>query len=158
MNQHTPLHRISLVRERTITYPADEQLRCSAHVANVAAAMLQDADREHFLVMAVNNKHRIIGVNDAFVGSLTGCGVTVKEVLTYVLLSRAAAFVVAHNHPSGDTNPSKEDLAMTMRLAEAGKLLGVPLLDHVIIGWSGPENWQYFSLADNGLMDDKEHQ
>ena len=158
MNYRVPLHRISLVRERTITYPANEQLRCSADVATIAAAVLHDADREHFLVMALNSKHRIISVTDAFTGTLTGCMVQVKEVLTYVLLARAAAYIVAHNHPSGDTNPSREDLASTMRLVEAGNLLAIPLLDHVIIGWSGPENWQYYSLADNGLLEQKENE
>lgn len=153
MKHRVPLHRISLVRERTITYPADEQLHCSSRAASIAAAVLHDADREHFLVMALNSKHHIISVTDAFVGALTECTVQVKEIMTYVLLARAAAFVVAHNHPSGDTNPSKEDIALTMRLVEAGKLLAIPLLDHVIIGWSGPEKWQYFSLGDNGLLE-----
>jgi DNA repair protein RadC len=158
-NSRVPLHRIALVRERTISYPANEQLRCSTNVATIAATLLHDTDREHFLVFALNNKNRIIGVSNAFVGSLTECTVKVKEVCTYVLLARAASFVVAHNHPSGDTYPSRDDIALTLRLVDCGKLLGVPLLDHIIIAWpAGAENWSYYSLADNDLLHDTHHE
>ena len=157
MQLRVPLHRISLVRERTIDYPVGEQIHYSAHIAHIAATMLHDADREHFLVAALNNASRIIGITDAFVGGLTGCVVHVREVLTYILLARAKAFIVAHNHPSGDTTPSQADIQLTACLYEAGKLLDVTLLDHVIIGWSGPEIWEYYSLADHGLLEPEEH-
>jgi DNA repair protein RadC len=85
-------------------------------------------------------------------GSLTASVVHLREVFKGAILVQAAAIVAGHNHPSGDVQPSWEDRALTTRLYQAGKLLGILLLDHVIIGHPGA----YFSFADEGLLDVKE--
>ena len=105
-------------------------------------------DREHFVVLLLNQKNRVIGVHTVSVGSLTASVVHPRETFKAAILANAAAIICGHNHPSGDCQPSKEDRAITARLVEGGKLLGIAVLDHVIIG---DEN-KYFSFADEGLL------
>ena len=90
--------------------------------------------REHFLVLPVDVQKRIIGVHTASVGSLTASLVHPREVFQPAILASAAAVVVVHNHPSGDPEPSAADRAVTKRLIKVGELIGIPLVDHVIIG------------------------
>jgi DNA repair protein RadC len=107
------------------------------HIAN--------ADRERFLTILLNQKHVVIGVEEVSVGSLTQAIVHPREVFKSIILSSAAAFVVAHNHPSGDPTPSQEDIAITRRLREVADLLGIRLLDHIVIGSSS-----YISFVEGG--------
>ena len=100
------------------------------------------------MIILLTQKNRIIGVNAVSVGSLTASIVHPREVYKGVILSNAASIICGHNHPSGDCQPSREDRALTQRLIEAGKLLGVSVLDHVIIGGEG----RFFSFADEGLL------
>ena len=86
-------------------------------------------------------------VFDVAVGHLTGVEVCPREVFRPLIRENARATIVAHCHPSGDTTPSHEDIALTRRLREAGELLGIPVLDHVIIGSRG-----YTSLAETGIL------
>lgn len=110
---------------------------------------MRDLKREVFKVLFLNRKNELIVDQDVFEGSLTGSAVYPREILTIALEQRAAALVVAHNHPSGDPTPSAEDRRLTRELLWAGKLLGVQVLDHIIIG-----NNVYFSFADEGIVKD----
>ena len=83
------------------------------------------------------------------IGSLTASIVAPREVFKVAILANCANILIAHNHPSGDCQPSKEDRAITQRLKEAGALLGINVLDHLVIGAEG----RYFSFADEGLLD-----
>lgn len=103
------------------------------------------ADREHFWTIYLDNKHRMIHVEEVSSGSLTGSIVHPREVYKGAVLANAAALVFVHNHPSGDPTPSKEDLELTRRLRQAGEILGIRVLDHVIIG-----NGRYISFVDDG--------
>ena len=103
---------------------------------------------EHFVIILLKQKNRVIGVSTVSIGSLTISIVRPREVFKGVILSNAASIICGHNHPSTDCQPSKEDRAITARLVEAGRLLGVNVLDHVIIGGER----SYFSFADENLL------
>jgi DNA repair protein RadC len=91
-------------------------------------------DREHFRVVILNTKNQVLAVETVSVGSLNSSLVHPREVFKPAVLKSAAAVILLHNHPSGDATPSGEDLEITRRLAEAGKLIGIEVLDHIIIG------------------------
>src|SRR5262244_3646933 len=142
-----PIYKIMLVKEgRVPCY--DQQIRSSADASRLLHTYLADVDREHFVIILLNQKNHVIGINTVSVGSLTASIVHPRECFKPAILSNAAAIICGHNHPSGDCQPSREDRALTTRLVEAGKLLGISVLDHVIIGGEG----RYFSFADEGLL------
>jgi DNA repair protein RadC len=100
-------------------------------------------------VALLDRKNRVIGINTVAIGSLTASVVHPREVMKPAILSNAAAIILCHNHPSGDPQPSQEDRVLTQRLVEAGKLLGINVLDHLIIG-DGTQ--AYVSCADQGII------
>lgn len=102
-------------------------------------------DRERFLVLALDGRHRPLGLEEVSVGTATASLVHPREVFKAVLLANACACILIHNHPSGDPTPSAEDRAVTKRLRNASEILGVPLLDHVVVASSG-----YYSFAEQG--------
>ena len=112
------------------------------------ARYLDGVDREHFVLLMLDQKNHVIGIHTVSMGSLTASIVHPREVYKAAILANAAAIVCGHNHPSGDTVPSQEDRAMTQRLVNAGTLLGINVVDHIIIGREG----RYFSFADEGLL------
>lgn len=91
-------------------------------------------DREAFLALHLNHKNQLDGVHVVSIGSLSAGLVHPREVFKSAILTNAAAIIVMHNHPSGDPTPSREDRDITERLKKAGDILGVPLMDHVVIG------------------------
>lgn len=103
--------------------------------------------KEIFLALHLDSKNRILCLDRVSVGTLNASLVHPRELLKSALLSSAAAIVLAHNHPSGDATPSREDLELTTRLKECGELLGIRILDHVIVG-----DGCYVSFADRGLL------
>src|SRR5438093_2592881 len=142
-----PIYKISLVREgRVACY--EQQIRSSANASTILQTYLADVDREHFVVLLLNQKNRVIGVHTVSVGSLTASIVHPRETFKAAILANAAAIICGHNHPSGDCQPSREDRAITQRLKEGGALLGINLLDHLVIGADG----RYFSFADENLL------
>ncbi|MDF0668780.1 MAG: JAB domain-containing protein [Nitrospira sp.] len=114
-------------------------------LAEFSRQVFAGLDREQFLVCCLDAKHGIIGVNIVSIGSLTVSIVHVREVFKPAILLNACAIIAAHNHPSGDPTPSQEDRALTTRLREAGDLLGIRLLDHLILG-----DDRHYSFADQG--------
>lgn len=102
--------------------------------ASIAREYLAGADREHMIVLLVNTKHRIVGINTVSIGTLSSTICLPREVFKPAILANAAAVLLAHNHPSGDPTPSPQDIELTKRIKDAGELLGIPLLDHIIIG------------------------
>lgn len=95
-------------------------------------ADIANADREHFIVFDVNVRHRVIARRVVSVGFLCGVDVHPREVFKGAILNSAHAIILAHNHPSGDPTPSRQDIDLTARIREAGELLGISVLDHVI--------------------------
>jgi len=108
---------------------------------------LRDRKKEVFLTLMLDSKNRVLRELQISEGSLNASIVHPREVFQPVIRESAAAVLFVHNHPSGDPEPSREDLELTTRLRDAGALMGVRVLDHIIIG-SG----RYISLADRGLM------
>ena len=108
---------------------------------------MRDIKREVFKVLLLNRKNELISDNDLFYGSLTGSAVYPREIMILALERKAAALVFVHNHPSGEPEPSREDIQITERLCEVGKLIGIRCLDHIIIG-----EGRYFSFADEGML------
>lgn len=105
------------------------------------------ASQEHFVALPLDAKNRVMGEIQVAVGGLTTCPVVASDVYRAVVREAASAVIFVHNHPSGDTAPSPEDLALTKRLVRAGELIGVRVLDHVILGHDG-----YFSFLDSGML------
>jgi DNA repair protein RadC len=125
----------------------ERSIRCSRDVDAALGPRLRGADREHFVAVALDAKHRPLRILDVAVGGLTACAVTPADAFRPLLREAAAGVIFAHNHPSGEPSPSDEDVAITRRLRRAGRLLGVPVLDHVIVARDG-----YFSFLDAGLL------
>lgn len=117
-------------------------------VQKLLAPLLKRADREHFYVVLLSTKNHVLGVELVSVGSLSASIVHPREVFKPAIQKSAAAIVVAHNHPSGVADPSSEDAAFTRRLAQAGELLGIRLLDHLILG-----EGVYVSLREAGHLE-----
>ncbi|PZN11013.1 MAG: JAB domain-containing protein, partial [Bacillota bacterium] len=101
----------------------------------------------HFYVVLLNTRHYVVGVELISIGTLNGAMVHPREVFRAAIRRGAAALILAHNHPSGDPTPSPEDVQVTRRLVEAGRLMGIDVLDHVIIG----DN-RYRSLRELGMV------
>ncbi len=134
-------YKLQLVREGSVTYP-DEQLTHSEKVAKLFTDYIGNADREIFVVIAVDTRNRCIGINTVSVGSIDTAIVTAREVFKFAILANAARLFLAHNHPSGDCNPSGSDLKITLDLVNAGKVFDIEVLDHVITGYDG----KYYSM------------
>jgi len=105
---------------------------------NDAAALVMEEmrhlDREHFRALLLNTKNQVIGTDKVSVGTLNSSTVHPRELFRNAIRKSAASLVLVHNHPSGDPAPSREDLDITRRLIEAGKIIGIEILDHIIIG------------------------
>ena len=110
-----------------------------------------DRDREHFWTIGLNNKNIIQFIELVSLGSLTAAVVHPREVFRFAVMKGVAAIVLCHNHPSGDPSPSIEDINLTKRLAEAGEILGIGVLDHIVLGKLGDS----FSFHEQGLFDPK---
>ncbi len=131
-----PRYRVQLVREGSIQVD-DRHYSTPEAAAEAFQAYLGDVDREHFLVMLLDTKNKIIGINTVAIGSLNATLVHPREVYKPAVSVNAASVILAHNHPSGDTSPSEDDITMTRRLVEAGGIMGIPVLDHVVLGERG---------------------
>jgi DNA repair protein RadC len=142
-----PVFKVTLVREGKMpTY--ESRIRSSANAHTVLQEYLDGVDREHFVVMLLDQKNQAIGLHTVSIGSLTASIVAPREVFKVAILANCANILIAHNHPSGDPQPSKEDRAITQRLKEAGALLGISVLDHIVVGADG----RYFSFTDENLL------
>lgn len=138
---------IKMVKEKSISYenrkissPDDAQYLCRR--------FLDELDREQLIVVSLDTKNQPTSINVASIGSLNSSIVHPREVFKVAILSNANSIIIAHNHPSGDPTPSKEDISITQRLKEAGKLIGIDLIDHIIIG----EEKRFISLKEKGLV------
>jgi DNA repair protein RadC len=119
--------------------------------ADIAADLhkrgIAQADREHFVVYLLDVKHRPIAFEVVTIGILDGSLIHPREVFKAAVCANAAAVILAHNHPSGDPNPSEADKDVTRRLRSAGEILGIPVVDHVIVG---PVEFPFYSFREDG--------
>jgi DNA repair protein RadC len=130
-------------------FPAGSPCRSSEDVQRLARAIYEtlDADKEHFVLLVLNNKNRVDGFKVISTGSLTASLVHPREVWRAALHLCAATVVFVHNHPSGEPPPSPEDIDITRRLKETGDVLGIRVLDHVVLGLN-----RFYSFSDQGLI------
>jgi DNA repair protein RadC len=122
-------------------------IRCPRDVADLVMNDLKLLDQEHFLVMLLDTKNRVIKIENVFKGSLNASVSHPREAFRAAVSSSAAAVILVHNHPSGDPRPSQDDIATTQRMMQAGETLGIPLLDHIIVG-----DGEHVSLKEHGVI------
>jgi DNA repair protein RadC len=116
-------------------------------VADTIRPAIQDRKKEHFQALLLDTRNTVIDNVSVTIGTLNASLVHPREVFKDAIKQSAASVIIAHNHPSGNPEPSEEDIKLTKRLVEAGRLLGIEVLDHIIIVDGG-----YFSFKERGLM------
>lgn len=134
------MHSGSLDEKIQITSPQD--------VANFMMGKMEHLTQEKFIVLFLNSKNVVIKQKTIFIGTLNSSIIHPREIFSEAIKCASNAIVVLHNHPSGDTTPSKEDISATNRLRECGEILGIDLLDHIIIG-----DHTYMSMVEDGYFD-----
>ena len=138
---------IKMVKEKNLEY-GDTQISSPKDCANIFKKFIGDYDREALVVLTLDTKNKINSITVASLGSVNSSIVHPREIFKTAILSNAASIIISHNHPSGDCTPSKEDISITARLKECGRILGIEVLDHVIIG----EYDKYLSFKEKGLL------
>lgn len=128
---------------------AREKIASPQDAVAIATKYIGDEDREVFLVMVLNTKNQVNAVHRCHVGSINASIVHPREVMKAAILNNGASIIVAHNHPSYNPEPSREDIAVTERLKEVGSLLGIELLDSLIVT-DNPK--KYISLKEKGYL------
>lgn len=139
---------LRLVKESSLLYK-DRSVRSPGDGYKLFKQFLGELDREYFVVMCLDVKNQPTAINVCHIGSLNASIVHPREVMKTAIMSNSASILVAHNHPSGRPEPSSEDIEVTKRLAEAGRIIGIELIDHLIIG---DDNHQYISLKEKGYL------
>ena len=146
-----PVRKIKLVRESNHRYDIPSKHihgpEDAAHIINEVLDLENEA-QEVFGAIYLDTKNAVLGVMELTRGSVNASIVHPREVFKGALLHNASSTIVFHNHPSGNSNPSREDIAVTHRLIKAGRILDIPVLDHIIIG-----NSQFLSLKEHGSFD-----
>ena len=118
--------------------PEDRAIIASPQdVANLLGAEMGHLDQEHFRIVLLNTKNEVLGVQELYIGNVNTALIRVAEVLRPAIRENAPAMIIVHNHPSGDPSPSREDAAVTQEVRQAGELLDIELVDHVILGSGG---------------------
>lgn len=141
--------RVQVVRESLLSYQ-DEAVKGPEDAAGLLSRYIGPADREHFVMVGLDTKNQPTVLHTVAMGTLNACLVHPREVFKVALLHNCNAIIVGHNHPSGDPEPSLEDVAITQRLAEAGSILGVEVMDSLVIG-----DGRHVSLRERGVISPK---
>lgn len=140
-----PVFTLRLVRERS---HETAQVRTPADVARLATELVADLDREAFYVIALSTANRVVGAHCAHLGTVDASVASPREVYKFALLVNARSVVCLHNHPSGNTEPSRADIQISKQIRAAGEALGIPLVDSLVVGFDG----RYTSLVERGLL------
>jgi DNA repair protein RadC len=143
-----PIVRVKLARDHDLPLSARAVIRHPQDAVTLFSDLLREWDREVFAILLLDTKNTVLGLHVVSIGTLDSALVSPREVFKAALLASAASIILAHNHPSGDPTPSPEDKAVTKRLYDAGQLLQIDVLDHLVIGESG----QFRSLKQLGLF------
>src|ERR1035437_10075584 len=130
----TPLVRVQLIRESSVTYPIGDVMSGPKQIAYAARAILDSYDREAFICAHLNSKHMLVSMEITALGTLNATLIHPREIYTGAILAKAAAICLIHNHPSGRSEPSSEDIALTRQLMQAGEIIGIRVIDHLILG------------------------
>lgn len=141
--------RVTLEKEISVNRPdLIDIIRSPEDAATIGKGFMRihEESEEYLYMICMNTKNKIIGVFEVSHGNVNSSVVGVREIFQKALLANAVSIIVMHNHPSGDCTPSREDIEVTKRLVEAGKIIGVQVLDHIIMGE------RYCSLKEKGYV------
>ena len=138
---------IRLVRDGRLTLEDTPIIRRPEDTLPILAAELSELAYERFIALALSTKNHVIAVLPVSNGSLNASIVHPRELFQRAILSNCASLILAHNHPSGDPNPSPEDIQLTRKLIDAGVLLDISVLDHIVLGYG-----RYVSFKERGLI------
>jgi DNA repair protein RadC len=143
-----PVYKVQLVRDGSCKMKHRSYLG-AADAVELFRTHVGDADREHFAVIMLDIKNRFLGIHTVSVGMIDGTLAHPREVFKPAILTNADSLVLAHNHPSGDVEPSDDDIELTYGLLLAGELMGIRVRDHVVVGRGKPG---YTSFLARGLL------
>lgn len=140
------------VREVKVRYSrkikTKTDIRSARDVANfVRTKVLQDNSKEHVVLLCLDGSHSVAAYNVVSIGTATSAPIHPREVFQAAILAGSVSIVLAHNHPSGSTEPSPEDIKVTKLMQDAGKVVGIKLLDHVIVG-----DYDHYSFQEKGAL------
>ena len=134
-------------RRKLAEMPDVQQIKCSKDVADIFQPILSDLMHEEFWILFLNRSNKVINRMKLSQGGISGTVTDVRMVMKKAIEYLASGIIVCHNHPSGNLNPSDSDTKITQKIKEAGTLMDIQLLDHLIIS-----DKDYYSFADNGLL------
>ncbi len=139
---------LELGRRRKLSeIPDVTQIKCSKDVADIFQPLLSDISHEEFWILFLNRSNKVINTMKLSQGGISGTVTDVRIVMKKAIEYLASGIIICHNHPSGNLNPSESDTKITQKIKEAGALMDIQLLDHLIIS-----DKDYYSFADNGLL------
>ena len=145
VKNYVPFVRVRMVRERELPY-AMEEIDGPEKVAAFTRKFLAGADREYLLALSIDNAGKLAAIEVVSIGTVNATLAEPREIFKHAILANAAGIVMVHNHTSGRCVPSDEDKETTKKIEKAGKILGIPLMDHIIVGDG------YFSFQADGLL------
>lgn len=150
MGKRIVKYRLELVKESSKVYEVESKISSPSDVRDYIEQIfkLSNQAEEVMVMLVLDIKNNVIGAFEVSRGSLNSSIVHPREVFKRALLLNGASIILAHNHPSGDTTPSREDIEVTKRLVEGGDILGIGILDHLIIG----DNGRYKSFKEMNLI------
>lgn len=125
--------RVELVKEKNLLVD-NKRITTPEAAYEILRKYLGNPDREHFVLMCLNTKNEVTHIHTVAIGTLNAAPIHPRELFKTAILANSAAIIIAHNHPSGDPTPSQQDIEITKRLDEAGEILGINILDHIICG------------------------
>jgi DNA repair protein RadC len=134
-------------RENLETDEENFDIKNPEAVCKLISSTIKEKAKEHFKLILLNSRNKKIGISTISIGTLTTSLVHPREVFKEALAHSAASVILAHNHPSGDPEPSEDDLKITRKLVESGKILGVEVIDHIIVGKNN-----HYSFREKGLI------
>src|SRR5262245_60605455 len=133
LREHYPVVSLRMVREKVVEYASNEPITSAKQAFDVFKGLVADLDREAAWLMCLDTRNKITCLHRISEGTLNGSLLHPREVFKTAVLSNSAHIIIAHNHPSGDPSPSPDDIKITKRIQQAGEVLGIKLLDHLVI-------------------------
>jgi len=142
-----PVITLRIVREPGFEFTPENRMWTPKDIADLVAPFIGDKDREHVVAIHLNQRSDVQGIELLAVGGLSAAALNARDVFKGAVVANAAAIILAHNHPSGDPLPSPDDIGFTAKNKQAGELLGIEVLDHIIVAPGG----KFVSLRERGL-------
>lgn len=141
---------VYIIREEEAQYVPHTKLNYPAKTALYLHKVFDNLadEKEHFVSVSLNMKNELIAVNVISIGSLNACIVHPREVFYAAIVDLAASIILCHNHPSGSIDPSQNDIDLTRKLTETGRIIGIDVLDHLILG----DEWKFYSMKEHNML------